>query len=100
MISSAQACSNAESEVGDDWDFDGIRSTSQNMWEGILERVAVDVEKEDKTVVELLYSAVGEVPMLFGLLYTILFHIAVSYFACAGQSYGRKPVLGDQRAIL
>ncbi|KXN82944.1 hypothetical protein AN958_02027 [Leucoagaricus sp. SymC.cos] len=57
MKSSAQACSNAESEVGGKWDFNSIRQTSRQMWEGILERVGVDADKEDKTVVELLYSS-------------------------------------------
>lgn len=57
MKSSEQACTNAESEIGGNWDFDGIRETSRRMWEELLGRVQVDIEKEDKTVVELLYSS-------------------------------------------
>ncbi|KAF5354327.1 hypothetical protein D9756_007228 [Leucocoprinus leucothites] len=64
MISSAQACANAESEIGDDWDFDGIRETSRSMWEGILERVGVDTEKEDQTVIELLYSSLYRISLV------------------------------------
>lgn len=68
MKSSEQACTNAESEVGDAWDFESISETSRKMWEGVLERVGVDIEKEDKTVVELLYSSVSAFPGAF--LYT------------------------------
>ncbi len=57
--SSSQACANAEAEIGDAWNFDGIRQASRNMWEELLERVGVDVETEDKNVVELLYSSVS-----------------------------------------
>lgn len=60
--SADQACANAEAEVGDVWDFDGIRQASRNMWEELLERVEVDVATEDKTVVELLYSSVSISP--------------------------------------
>ncbi|KAF5366597.1 hypothetical protein D9758_008976 [Tetrapyrgos nigripes] len=56
FISSSQACANAEEEVPD-WDFDGIREASRSSWETVLERVLVDVEKENTTVVELLYSS-------------------------------------------
>ncbi|THU85126.1 hypothetical protein K435DRAFT_764443 [Dendrothele bispora CBS 962.96] len=56
FISSSQACANAEEEVPD-WDFDGIRETSRTSWESVLERVTIDVEKENATVVELLYSS-------------------------------------------
>ncbi|KAJ3572733.1 hypothetical protein NP233_g2897 [Leucocoprinus birnbaumii] len=64
MISSAQACANAESEIGNNWDFDGIRETSRSMWESILERVVVDTEKEDPTVVQLLYSSLYRISLV------------------------------------
>jgi putative alpha-1,2-mannosidase len=61
MKSSAQACTNAENEIGDDWDFDDIRESSREKWEGVLERVEIDTHKEDPTIVELLYSSVRAV---------------------------------------
>ncbi|KAF9070156.1 glycosyl hydrolase family 92-domain-containing protein [Rhodocollybia butyracea] len=61
MISSAQACANAEEEVlttsDGAWDFDGIIAASNEQWEDTLSRVQIDVEKENATVVELLYSS-------------------------------------------
>ncbi|KAJ7750399.1 glycosyl hydrolase family 92-domain-containing protein [Mycena maculata] len=56
MISSEQACSNAEEEVPD-WDFDAVQSASASAWEDVLERVTIDTTTEDPTVVELLYSS-------------------------------------------
>ncbi|KAH7874906.1 glycosyl hydrolase family 92-domain-containing protein [Lentinula edodes] len=61
MISSAQACSNAEDEIPTTsdgaWDWDAIMANSNNEWEGVLSRVLIDMEKENSTVVELLYSS-------------------------------------------
>ncbi|KAJ3766792.1 glycosyl hydrolase family 92-domain-containing protein [Lentinula raphanica] len=66
MISSSQACLNAEEEIptstsnNDDeetWDWDTVQTASNDAWEGVLSRVLVDVEKENDTVVELLYSS-------------------------------------------
>ncbi|KAJ7604653.1 glycosyl hydrolase family 92-domain-containing protein [Roridomyces roridus] len=51
-----QACANAEAEVPD-WDFDNIQSASEQAWETILSRVAIDTDVEDANVVELLYSS-------------------------------------------
>ncbi|KAK7436692.1 hypothetical protein VKT23_018947 [Stygiomarasmius scandens] len=56
FISSSQACSNAVEEIPD-WDFAGVRETSRTSWEDVLQRVVIDVEKENATVVELLYSS-------------------------------------------
>ncbi|KIK62755.1 glycoside hydrolase family 92 protein [Collybiopsis luxurians FD-317 M1] len=61
MISSAQACSNAQEEVPvtkeGAWDWDAIVAASQSEWEDVLSRVQIDVEKENATIVELLYSS-------------------------------------------
>jgi putative alpha-1,2-mannosidase len=57
MISSAQACANAEAEVPS-WDFGAVQAASAGAWEGVLEKVVVDVAKERSDVVELLYSSV------------------------------------------
>ncbi|KAJ3745146.1 glycosyl hydrolase family 92-domain-containing protein [Lentinula detonsa] len=62
MISSDQACTNAEEEVptnieSEMWDWDVVRAASNSQWEEVLSRVLVDVEKENDTVVELLYSS-------------------------------------------
>lgn len=61
MISAEQACANAQEEVPGDanWDWDGVQSASRDKWEEVLQRVEVDVAKEDSTVVILLYSSVG-----------------------------------------
>ncbi|CAL1694909.1 unnamed protein product [Somion occarium] len=56
FISSEQACANAQEEVPD-WDWDLVQSASRAKWEDVLERVSIDVEKENPTVVELLYSS-------------------------------------------
>jgi len=58
FISATHACANAEEEVPD-WDWERVREESRSKWEETLERVQVDVEKEDTTVVQLLYSSVG-----------------------------------------
>ncbi|KAJ4478407.1 glycosyl hydrolase family 92-domain-containing protein [Lentinula aciculospora] len=61
MISSSQACSNAVEEVlttSDGlWNWDAIMAASNNEWEDVLSRVLIDVEKENSTIVELLYSS-------------------------------------------
>lgn len=64
MISTTQACSNAEEEVltdaqGDSvWDWDVVQQASVNKWEDVLQRVVIDTVVEDPTIVELLYSSV------------------------------------------
>ena len=59
FISQAQACANAEEEVPD-WNWNAVQGASQAKWEDVLQRVKVDVSKEDPTVVQLLYSSVSE----------------------------------------
>ncbi|KAJ7751505.1 glycoside hydrolase family 92 protein [Mycena maculata] len=56
FISTAQACSNAEAEIGD-WDFERVVSDSQDQWRDILNRVQVDTENVDAETVILLYSS-------------------------------------------
>ncbi|TFK50461.1 hypothetical protein OE88DRAFT_1701200 [Heliocybe sulcata] len=59
FISSAQACQNAEEEVGEEWGgaWDTVQNASKAKWEDVLNRIAVDIEKENSDVVELLYSS-------------------------------------------
>ncbi|KAL0958814.1 hypothetical protein HGRIS_014133 [Hohenbuehelia grisea] len=56
MISSDQACANAEAEVPT-WDWTSVQEASRLKWEDVLERVPVDTAVEDPTVVQLLYSS-------------------------------------------
>ncbi|KII85438.1 glycoside hydrolase family 92 protein [Plicaturopsis crispa FD-325 SS-3] len=56
FISSDQACSNAQEEVSD-WSWDKVQSASQGKWQDVLSRIAVDTQKENATIVELLYSS-------------------------------------------
>ncbi|KAJ7115134.1 glycosyl hydrolase family 92-domain-containing protein [Mycena crocata] len=56
FISTAQACKNAESEIGD-WDFARVLSDSEDQWRDILGRVQVDTENVDEETVTLLYSS-------------------------------------------
>jgi len=57
LISSAQACSNAEEEVPD-WSWDRVQEASRSKWEELLSRIIVDTDREDANVVKLLYSSV------------------------------------------
>ncbi|EPQ51223.1 hypothetical protein GLOTRDRAFT_49038 [Gloeophyllum trabeum ATCC 11539] len=59
FISSAQACANAEEEVGAAWGgaWDTVQGESEGRWEDVLRRVVIDTGKEDADVVELLYSS-------------------------------------------
>lgn len=57
MRSSAQACANAESEVPE-WDSDSVQGASAGLWRDVLGSVQVDLDAEDATVLELLYSSV------------------------------------------
>jgi putative alpha-1,2-mannosidase len=57
FISTDQACANAEEEIPD-WDWDAVQGASQSKWEDVLSRVIIDTEKENATIVELLYSSV------------------------------------------
>ncbi|KAJ8082572.1 hypothetical protein PM082_008427 [Marasmius tenuissimus] len=56
FISSDQACKNAEAEVPD-WDWEAIQAASKSKWEEVLQRVQVDTDIEDESVVEMLYSS-------------------------------------------
>ncbi len=58
FIDSAQACANAAEEIPD-WDWDIVQEASRSKWEDVLKRVTINVEQENPTVVELLYSSVG-----------------------------------------
>ena len=60
FLSSTQACANAQEEIPD-WNWDVVQSASIAKWEDVLQRVSVDATSEDPTVVELLYSSVGDI---------------------------------------
>lgn len=56
FISTAQACSNAESEIPD-FDFDSVRSAAFNEWNELLGRVQIDPQGVDPEIIELFYSS-------------------------------------------
>ncbi|KAJ6582482.1 glycoside hydrolase family 92 protein [Mycena vulgaris] len=56
FISAAQACTNAEAELGH-WDFARVVSDSEDQWRDILGRVQVDTAGVDEETVTLLYSS-------------------------------------------
>jgi putative alpha-1,2-mannosidase len=58
FLSSAQACSNAESEIHD-WNWKKVQKASESKWEDVLSRIEISTKKENSTVVELLYSSVS-----------------------------------------
>jgi putative alpha-1,2-mannosidase len=58
MISSVQACANAEEEISE-WNWDTVEQASKTQWEDILGAITTDAGNEDTTVVTLLYSSVG-----------------------------------------
>ena len=58
LISSAQACSNAISEIPD-FNFEGVRNASRNEWNDLLSRVQVDMTGVPTQTVQLFYSSVG-----------------------------------------
>lgn len=55
--SADQACANAEEEVPS-WDWDTVQAASVEKWEDVLNRIEIDVENEDPTIAQLLYSSV------------------------------------------
>lgn len=57
FISTAQACSNAESEIPD-FDFDGTVANAREQWGELLSRITVDTTAVESEVVELFYSSV------------------------------------------
>ncbi|KAJ6613163.1 glycoside hydrolase family 92 protein [Mycena sp. CBHHK59/15] len=56
FISTAQACTNAEEEIGD-WGFERVVKDSEDQWRDILSRVQVDTDNVDEESVTLLYSS-------------------------------------------
>lgn len=57
MRGAAQACANAEAEVPG-WDFGAVLAASEGAWRAVLGSVKTNLESEDATVLELLYSSV------------------------------------------
>jgi len=58
LISPAQACSNAQSEIPN-FDFEGTEASARAMWNDILDRVQVRTEGVEPEIVELFYSSVS-----------------------------------------
>lgn len=58
LISSAQACANAEEEIPD-FDFERVHRESRAQWNDLLGRVQVDTTGVPRETVELFYSSVG-----------------------------------------
>lgn len=54
--SAEQACDNAQSEIGDAWDFDNIVQQTRGKWNEKFNRVEID-PNTDKTIAELVYSS-------------------------------------------
>jgi putative alpha-1,2-mannosidase len=61
FISSAQACSNANSEIPD-FNFEGVRSASRAQWNDLLGRIQVNTAGVPTQTVQLFYSSVGIPP--------------------------------------
>jgi putative alpha-1,2-mannosidase len=57
LISTNQACSNAELELPN-WNFDDIRQANWQQWNELLGRVRVDTTNVDHEIVVLFYSSV------------------------------------------
>lgn len=93
FISANQACNNAESEVPD-WDWNAVQDASQSKWEDILSRVAIDVDEEDPTIVELLYSSVRSSLTDFVFLTDVLgLNTALSGLVGSCEFDGRESIL-------
>lgn len=58
LISSEQACANAEEEIPD-FNFDEVHRNARAQWNDLLSRVQVDTTGVPKETVELFYSSVG-----------------------------------------
>ncbi|KAF9483277.1 glycoside hydrolase family 92 protein [Pholiota conissans] len=56
LISSAQACANAEEEIPT-FDFDAVHASNRAAWNDVLGRVQVDARGVDKNTTELFYSS-------------------------------------------
>ena len=57
LISTDQACSNAEKEIPD-WDFDSVRSTAENAWRDKLNAITVDSTGVDSDLLTSFWSGV------------------------------------------
>lgn len=97
FISTAQACANAQEEVPD-WNWDAVQSASVAKWQNVLQRVSVDVDLEDPTVMELLYSSVSQLHMLYDLPLTSF--KVLSYITSSSQYDTRESILGIQQSVL
>lgn len=58
LISIAQACSNAESEIPN-FDFQGTEASARATWNDLLGRVQVSTEGVEAEIVQLFYSSVS-----------------------------------------
>ncbi|KAL0573680.1 hypothetical protein V5O48_008277 [Marasmius crinis-equi] len=63
LISTEQACANAEEEVPD-WDFSRVVKDSEDQWRDILGRVTADTTRVDRNTTELLYSSLYRTHLL------------------------------------
>ncbi|KAF9261888.1 hypothetical protein L218DRAFT_463546 [Marasmius fiardii PR-910] len=63
LISTEQACVNAEEEIPD-WDFGRVVKDSEDQWRDILSRVQVDTDQVDRNTTELLYSSLYRTHLL------------------------------------
>lgn len=61
LISSGQACANAEEEIPD-FDFDEVHRNARSQWNDLLSRVQVDTAGVPRETVELFYSSVRIIP--------------------------------------
>lgn len=64
LISSAQACANAEEEIPD-FDFDQVHSENRAQWNELLSRVQVDTAGVSQETVQLFYSSVSCIDLSF-----------------------------------
>lgn len=58
LISSSQACANAEEEIPD-FDFNRVHKEARAIWNDLLGRVQVDMTGVSKETTELFYSSVS-----------------------------------------
>ena len=56
FVSAAQACQNAEEEIGDA-SFEDIVSRSKALWNERLSKIEIDVPNTPRNVTEMLYSS-------------------------------------------
>ena len=63
LISSSQACTNAEEEIPD-FDFDSVHAANRAQWNELLGRVQVDTTGVPLETVQLFYSSVSLYPSL------------------------------------